>query len=309
MSVKSGEEEIVSQRISKNITYYCIAGVSWCACPIHLYSFTLCHLMPQCFASCSPPPGQGPPISATSTLPPRPLLLLFPWLGARPAGVSKYLVLYLERGMDVLSVQSEVSHFLWPRWGLEYGLEVLKVLEDPRFAQRPLLVHACSIGGYTFTQLLTHMAKEPETYNSLLHRVKGHIYDSMVVGSLEHMATGLGKTLYPRLESFVRRAAMLFFWIFKAQTADYYSKGVEVFQNNPVTAPALFFFCENDVMCDPLALETHIDCWRTRGVSVESRKWKESVHAAHLRTHPEDYLSTLEKYLNSLTSVPLKARM
>lgn len=120
----------------------------------------------------------------------RPLLLFFSWLGAQRGAVAKYMDLYLDRGMDVLLVQSSVMHFLWPRWGLEYGLEVLKILEDPQFSGRPLLVHASSIGGYTFTQLLIHIAQGPEKYAGLSQRVIGHIYDSLVAGTLEHMAIG-----------------------------------------------------------------------------------------------------------------------
>lgn len=120
----------------------------------------------------------------------RPLLVFFSWLGAQPVAVAKYRNLYLERGMDVLLVQSSVMHFLWPRWGLDYGLEVLHILEEPPFSGRDVLVHASSIGGYTFTQVLTHIAQEPKRHGVLAQRVIGHIYDSLVVGSLEHMATG-----------------------------------------------------------------------------------------------------------------------
>uniref|UniRef100_UPI0037E9BF76 transmembrane protein 53-like n=1 Tax=Semicossyphus pulcher TaxID=241346 RepID=UPI0037E9BF76 len=239
----------------------------------------------------------------------RPLLLFFSWLGAQPGAVAKYRDLYLQRGMDVLLVQSSVMHFLWPRWGLEYGLEVLKVLEDPQFLDRPVLVHSASIGGYTFTQILTHIAQEPEKHAGLARRVVGHIYDSLVVGTLEHMAIGLGKTLVPRLESLVKNAAMLYFWLFKSQTADFYNRSIQVFHNSPITAPALFFFSENDALCNPVAMENCIDLWRKRGVAVESRKWKESKHAAHMRCHPEDYLSALQKYLNSLHVQSLKAKM
>lgn len=121
---------------------------------------------------------------------PRPLLLFFSWLGAQPGGVAKYRDVYLDRGMDVLLVQSSVMHFLWPQWGLDYGLEILKVLEEPLFSERDLLVHATSIGGYTFTHMLTHMAHGPKKYAQLGQRVTGHIYDSLVAGSLEHMAVG-----------------------------------------------------------------------------------------------------------------------
>ncbi|XP_038150148.1 uncharacterized protein LOC119789357 isoform X2 [Cyprinodon tularosa] len=233
----------------------------------------------------------------------RPLLLFFSWLGAQPGAVAKYRDLYLDRGMDVLLVQSSVMHFLWPQWGLNYGLEILNILEEPPFTDRLILVHASSIGGFTFTQLLTHITQQPKQHAGLAHRVIGHIYDSLVVGSLDHMATGLGKTLLPRLEGFIKTTAMLYFRLFKSQTADIYENGVQVFYNSPVTSPALFFFCENDAMCSPAVLERLMDFWRRRGVSVDSRKWKKSTHAAHLRCHPEDYLSTLQHFLNSL-SVP-----
>lgn len=130
------------------------------------------------------------PASSQTQLDSRPLLLFFSWLGAPPAAVAKYRDLYLDRGMDVLLVQSNVMHFLWPRWGLDYGLEVLKVLEEPQFSGRAVLVHASSIGGYTFTQTLSHIAQGRKEHAGLAQRVIGHIYDSLVVGSLEHMAIG-----------------------------------------------------------------------------------------------------------------------
>lgn len=92
--------------------------------------------------------------------------------------------------MDVLVIQSGVMHFLWPRWGLSYGLEVLKLLEEPQFSERSVLVHATSIGGYTFTQILTHIARGQKEHAGLAQRVIGHIYDSLVFGTLEHMAIG-----------------------------------------------------------------------------------------------------------------------
>ncbi|XP_056223139.1 uncharacterized protein LOC130163213 [Seriola aureovittata] len=249
----------------------------------------------------TPAPCQNQSDCATTS---RPLLLFFSWLGAQPGAVAKYRDLYLDRGMDVLLVQSGVMHFLWPQWGLDYGLQVLKVLDEPQFSGRAVLVHASSIGGYTFTQMLTHIAHGPKKYAGVGQRVIGHIYDSLVAGSLEHMAVGLGKTLVPRLEGLVKNTAMLYFWLFKAHTADFYDRSIQVFNNSPITAPALFFFSENDALCNPVTIEKTIDLWRKRSMAVESRKWKESVHAAHMRCHPQDYISTLEKFLKSLPVFP-----
>ncbi|XP_048024211.1 transmembrane protein 53 isoform X2 [Megalobrama amblycephala] len=251
----------------------------------------------------------GTPTASFSTGQPKPILLLLPWLGSRPQAIAKYCEIYFSTGFDVLVVESEVSQFLWPRWGLEYGGRLLELLESERFSQRPLLVHALSIGGYTFSQVLVHVAKDTQRYQGLTNRIRGHIYDSLVMGSLEHMATGLGKTMFPRMEGLVRTASLLYFRVFKHQTVDYFNQAISIFWNTPVNAPALFFFSENDALCDYKSMEKMVEFWRNRGLSVESKKWKESLHAGHLRIHPQEYLSTLENFVLSLNMVPLKAKM
>lgn len=79
--------------------------------------------------------------------------------------------------------------------------------------------------------------------------------------------------------------------------------------NTPVTAPALFFFCENDLLSDSQAMEEVIDTWRKSGVDVTAKKWEDSTHAGHLKRHQQEYLSTLDMFLHSLCIVPLKAKM
>ncbi|XP_052437605.1 transmembrane protein 53 isoform X2 [Carassius gibelio] len=251
----------------------------------------------------------GTPTASVSAAHPKPILLMLPWLGSRPQTIDKYCEIYFRMGFDVLVVESEVSQFLWPRWGLEYGGRVLELLESERFSQRPLLVHAFSIGAYTFGQMLVHVAKDTQRYQGLTNRIRGHIYDSLVMGSLEHMVNGLGKTLLPRMEGLVKSTSIMYFRAFKHQTVDYYDTVISVFWNTPVMAPGLFFYSENDALCDYKSLEKMVEFWRSSGQTVESRKWKESVHAGHLRTHPQDYVSTLEYFVQSLNMVPLKAKM
>lgn len=234
---------------------------------------------------------------------------MLPWLGSRPQAVAKYCQIYFRSGLDVLVVESEIQEFLWPSWGLARGKRVLELLESERFVSRPLLVHAFSIGGYTFTQVMVHMSQDTQKYQALLQRIKGQVYDSLVAGSLENMATGLGKTVFPRWELLVKHISLFYFSMFKQQTVDYFNSGIEVFRNTPITAPALFFFCENDVMSDPRALEEIIDYWRKSGIDVTAKKWEDSTHAGHLRRHREEYLTTLDMFLHSLHMAPLKAKM
>ncbi|KAJ8382740.1 hypothetical protein SKAU_G00035180 [Synaphobranchus kaupii] len=239
----------------------------------------------------------------------RPLLLLFPWLGARPKALNKYCELYFRVGFDVLVVESDLSKFLWPSWGLHYGAKVLDVLQDDRFVSRPLVVHAFSIGGYMFAQMLTHISRDPQHYRGLTERVKGQVYDSLVDGSVERIAVGLGKSMFPNLEGLVRLLSLLYFGALKRHTLDKLHSAVDEFWNNPLRAPCLFFYSEDDPLCDPRKLEELMELWKTRGTAVQCRKWKESIHAGHLRQHPHEYLSTLEHFLCTLNLVPLKAKM
>ncbi|XP_048864845.1 transmembrane protein 53-like isoform X3 [Brienomyrus brachyistius] len=239
----------------------------------------------------------------------RPLLLLLPWLGSQPRGLAKYCDIYLRNGFDVLIVESRVSQFLWPKWGLDYGMKVLEVLQSDRFVWRPLLVHAFSVGGYTFSQLLVHICRNPGQYDGLIRRLRGQVYDSLVMGSLDRMAVGLGRSLLPQGESLVRAASMLYFRAFKRHTVDYFNTNIDIFWHRPIQAPALFFSSENDPMCDHLKMKEMIEDWRKQGVRVDCKAWKDSTHAGHLRDHPQEYLSTLQEFIHSLSMVPLKAKM
>ncbi|KAM8891582.1 transmembrane protein 53-A isoform 1-T2 [Spinachia spinachia] len=239
----------------------------------------------------------------------KPVLLMLPWLGSRPQALAKYCDIYFRTGYDVLVVESQVQEFVWPRWGLDHGKMLLELLQSERFVSRPLLVHAFSIGGYTFTQLLVHISQDTQKYQALTQRIKGQVYDSLVVGSVETMAIGLAKTVFPRMETLVKQVSMLYFDTFRRQTVDYYNKSIGTFRNSPITTPALFFFCENDAMSNSQAMEDLIDHWKKRGVDVTAQKWEVSTHAGHLKRHPQEYMTSLNRFLQSLCLAPLKAKM
>ncbi|XP_028670653.1 uncharacterized protein si:dkey-5i3.5 isoform X2 [Erpetoichthys calabaricus] len=248
-------------------------------------------------------------ISASSDLP-KPLLLLLPWLGSQSKSVEKYREIYFKHGYDILTVESEVRHFLWPKWGLEYGAQVLGVLQSESFVSRPLLIHAFSIGGYTFAQMLLNASQTPELQESLKERIYGQIYDSLVVGTLEHMAAGIAKVLFPKVGGLVEKTTMLYFNLLKGYTVDYYNNAVDMFYDTPVTSPALFFYCENDPLSDHKAVEKLMQLWlEKQKITVVGKCWKNSVHAGHLRRHPKEYLDTLHSFLLTHGKMLPKAKL
>lgn len=123
------------------------------------------------------------------------------------------------------------------------------------------------------------------------------------------LCLGLGKTVFPQWETLIRRASLFYFSISRRYTVDYFNIGINAFRNSPVTAPSLFFFCENDVMSDPRAMEELIDHLRKGGMEVTAKKWEDSTHAGHFKRHPQEYLSTLDNFLCSLHILPVKAKM
>lgn len=247
--------------------------------------------------------------SRASAQEPRPLLLMLPWLGSRPQSVAKYCDIYFRTGLDVMVVTSEISHFLWPRWGLDHSRQLLDLLQSEQFVSRPLLVHAFSIGAYTFAQLLVHVSRDLERYETLTRRIKGQVYDSVVVGTLEHMATGVGKTMFPRFESLVKNASLTYFGLFKSQTVDYFDISIDTIWNTPVKAPALFFYCMNDPLSDWETVDRLAEYWRKDGINVTAKKWEESTHAGHLKRYPQEYLSTINTFLHSLNVGSLQSKL
>ncbi|XP_067391782.1 transmembrane protein 53-A-like [Emydura macquarii macquarii] len=243
--------------------------------------------------------------------PSRPLVVLLPWFGARPRSIARYLELYLPRGLDVLVVESALSHFLWPRRGLAYAAGVLGLLQDSRlFCARLLLVHAFSIGGYTFAQMMVHLSREPARHRQLAARIRGLIYDSLVTGSLGEMALGVAQmTSPPAFRPLVRGGAVLYFSLFRCCTVRYYKAALGVFFRPPLRCPVLLFYCRNDPLSDPALLQELLEGWRRAGIRVQAQGWQDSRHAAHLHRHPQEYQAVLRRFLEQLDTVLVRAKL
>lgn len=135
------------------------------------------------------------------------------------------------------------------------------------------------------------------------------VYVKSKINHSSSLCTGLGKTVFPNFETVVKLASLTYFNLFKSQTVDYFTKSIDVCWNTPVTAPVLLFYCENDLMSDAQITEDLINYWRKRGMDVTAKKWEDSIHAGHLKKHPQEYLSHVDKFLCSLQLTPLKAKL
>nr|XP_016854491.1 PREDICTED: uncharacterized protein LOC107983803 [Anolis carolinensis] len=252
------------------------------------------------------------PPSGPSGHPPPPLVLLLPWFGAPPRAVAKYLSLYLSgRRWPVLVAESRVGHFLWPRWGLDYAGRLLELLrEGGPLGGHPLLVHAFSIGGYLFAQMMVRLQDAAREHPGIQQRIRGLVYDSLVAVSLEDMARGVAQmtTASPALQPLLRRGTLLYFRLFGRCTVSYFQAALDVFHRPPLRCPTLVFFCHNDPLSDPQVMGQLLDSWRAAGIVVQVQEWPVSRHAGHLRLHPQDYGRALDAFLRDLDLGPPPVR-
>nr|XP_028602267.1 transmembrane protein 53-like isoform X2 [Podarcis muralis]XP_028602268.1 transmembrane protein 53-like isoform X2 [Podarcis muralis] len=264
----------------------------------------------------SQPPGTAvTPISRTVCLyrpvgtfaDSQPLVLLLPWFGARPGALAKYLSLYLGRGWAVLVAESSLGHFLWPRWGLAYADQLLGLLgEGKALGTQPLLIHAFSIGGYTFAQMMVHLARHPERHAGIGERICGCVYDSLVAGSLENMAQGVARmtSSSAAVRPLLRGGALLYFRLFRLCTVAHYEAALGAFHHPPLRCPVLVFFCHNDPLSDARTMQQLLGAWRALGLRVQVQEWAVSRHAQHLRLYPQEYSRALGAFLQQLGLLP-----
>ncbi|XP_078719873.1 uncharacterized protein LOC144936552 isoform X1 [Lampetra fluviatilis] len=245
----------------------------------------------------------------------RPLAVFLPWLGARPQAAQRYRDLYHALGMDVFTVESHVSHFLWPRSGIVRARRALELLAtEPRLTGgdgspeggRPLYVHAMSVGAYMFSLMLLVAQGEPGRYGAIIGRVRAQVFDSMVAGSLEHMAKGVSVTSMPSyLSGLTYRSTLAYFSLLRPYTVAYYEEALAAFKRGPCYAPALVYYSLDDRLSDAAMVDDTVDGWRGRGQEVSSVCWDKSRHAAHMRTHESEYLEALHSFMAARGVRPL----
>lgn len=233
------------------------------------------------------------------------LVLLFEWLYPNPKALDKYCMLYHELGLNVLTIHGQLHHFLWPPESAKLSKELLTYLKNERNSkEEQYIVHAFSVGAYNFTTCSMQASNQDGEYGFFRDNIRAQIFDSVVAGSYGHMSTGIGEALsLPRVLRKPLTATMDTFHKFtKKQTTEIYDGMIDHFWNCPVKVPTLVIYSENDPMCDPVYMKRMLTKWQTDSSDwdVISLSWKKSVHTAHLKVHPHDYVTQWGQLMSKL---------
>ena len=235
-----------------------------------------------------------------------PLVLFFPWLGATSGAIDKYCELYHKKGWDVLIVNATAKHFLWPPNAKVITKDVLdyvmsKSVQDER---TDFIVHSMSIGAFIYTVLFVELQNQPGKYKEFQNKLRGQIFDSIVIGGLKHMGKGVAASITsnPLGDFSIRGLISMYLAVTRKHTVNYYDYTVKFFHDKPVTVPTLFYYALDDKFSDPNAMENLIGAWRAEHpkMDVTYKCWSKSVHAGHLRLHRQEYVSEMTHFLTKL---------
>ena len=235
-----------------------------------------------------------------------PLVMFFPWLGSTPGAIDKYCELYHQKGWDVLIVNATAKHFLWPPNAKVIVKDVLdyvmsKEVQDER---TDFFVHSMSIGAFIYTVLFIDLQEQPDKYREVRNKLRGQIFDSIVIGGLKHMGKGVAASITsnPIGDISIRGLMSVYLSLTRKYTVDYYDYSVKFFHEKPITVPTLIYYSIDDEFSDPNAMENLIGTWRAEypKMDVTYKCWSRSVHTGHLRLHEHEYVSELTHFLTKL---------
>lgn len=89
------------------------------------------------------------------------------------------------------------------------------------------------------------------------------------------------------------------FWLTRAGSK--FRVGELALQDHQVEqAPQLYLYSRDDHIINALheSIQKFIEKNRQRGVEVYQQVWEKSLHATHLKVHPEEYMKCLEDFLS-----------
>ncbi|KAL8615616.1 hypothetical protein ACOMHN_026606 [Nucella lapillus] len=247
-------------------------------------------------------PETSSPISSSSSV----LVLLLTWVFCPPLAAARYVELYTGRGWHVLHASSQVMHFLWPPRSHAFALDIARVLRDRCGHYSHVMVHSMSIGAYNYTTCLMLADQEPDLQTYLFSKLRAVVFDSLTLGSLDHMMHGMatGISRWRLVQAAVKSLTSLYFCLMHQHTVETYLTGTRFFRTRPVLVPTLVLSSKDDPMCDAGDMRAMLQEWTDRAdFPLSFKVWERSAHCGHLVHHREEYQRILRQFLLSVPSV------
>lgn len=229
----------------------------------------------------------------------RPLVVMLSWLLARDKHVKKYAQIYTNRGFDVVNISITPWQLLWPTKGTQLvARDTLKFI-DINYLYSPIMLHGFSVGAYLWGEALVQMAAELNKYQPVIDKVVGQVWDS--AADITEIPVGFPMAVFPNNQ--VMQVTLRKYVIYHMKTFDkvatcHYLRSSQMFHTNIIKAPALFFLSNSDPIGAVRSNQRVRESWESMGMNVQWKCWEKSPHVGHFSKHREEYISTLNNFLD-----------
>ena len=96
-----------------------------------------------------------------------------------------------------------------------------------------------SIGAFIYTVFMIEIQEQRDKYQNFRNKLRGQIFDSIVIGGLKHMRKGVASsvTTNPLAGLSIRGLMSVYLFLSKKYTTDYYDYSVNFFHDRPMMVP------------------------------------------------------------------------
>lgn len=225
-----------------------------------------------------------------------PVVVILSWMGAQQKNLRRYTKIYEDLGYEVVCVLNDVKTAMWPSSSKEQAMKIGSFLEGQP-EDRPVLIHAFSIGTGIYGLLLDSIRNEQEKFDRFRKQVVGVVFDSGPAPIFpDDVATAMHMVCPMFPKNVWQKVTQMFFWVSRARQS--YGKSEDALRKSQFKAPQLYFYSQDEVIPGMVtAVEEFMEKNKQRGVEVYKKFWDKSAHAMHLKLHPEEYAQNLNAFV------------
>ncbi|KAL0042970.1 hypothetical protein WJX79_005495 [Trebouxia sp. C0005] len=257
----------------------------------------------------------------------KPLVILIGWLGAKERHFNKYAELWQRMGHKTFGYQPPTNSIVLPPIGSAKAAEFIRDVQSFQnlHLHQPVIYHIFSNAGFLFfgtvlraiaaadalplspSQQLTSSACSLQ--HNMLQPVKGLILDSAPCrltpsisarGFTAAVLSKPAKSIQMQHPHLVSAARLLFTPVLKfPPIANRQDQIWQAWSNTAPLCPQLYLYSSADALIPPSAVQQFQELQKQRGVQVHSKMWIDSAHCEHYRIYPDEYVSQLERFVET----------
>ncbi|NXC24597.1 TM53B protein, partial [Campylorhamphus procurvoides] len=239
----------------------------------------------------------------------QPVVILLGWAGCQDKYLAKYSAIYSQKGCTVIRYTAPWRMvFFSETFGIKSlrtpARQLLELLFDYRFEDRPVLFHVFSNGGVMLYRYIIEALHTHKSFKNL--RVAGTVFDSApgrrnLIGALRALAIVLVSMnmllKYFLLLTFATAAVVLRILLYPLSRFIHESH-YDALLKSPSCWPELYLYSQADAIIKASEVKYMADTRQRLGVPVKAVDFSDSAHVSHMRVYPTYYRSLCMTFLS-----------